>query len=68
MHINEANGNFVHPSTTGHQCHLKGILCDFFIFTLDQIIFLNQYCTYNKPYSLVKIHQDHSNIINEKVL
>ena len=28
---------------------LKGILCDFFIFTLEQIIVLNTYCTYNKP-------------------
>ena len=29
----------------------KGILCDLFIFTLDQIIVLNKYCTYmyNKP-------------------
>ena len=24
---------------------IKGILCDFFIFTLDQIIVLNKYCT-----------------------
>ena len=28
---------------------IKGILCHFFIFTLDQIIVLNKYCTYNKP-------------------
>ena len=27
----------------------KGILCNFFIFTLEQIIDLNKYCTYNKP-------------------
>ena len=26
----------------------KGILCDFFIFTLEQIIVLNKYFTYNK--------------------
>ena len=29
--------------------YIKGILCDFFIFTLDQIIVLNKYFTYNKP-------------------
>ena len=28
---------------------IKGILCDFAILTLKQIIFLNKYCTYNKP-------------------
>ena len=28
---------------------IKGILWDCFIFTLEQIIFLNKYCTYNKP-------------------
>ena len=28
---------------------IKHILCDLFIFTLDQIIVLNKYCTYNKP-------------------
>ena len=28
---------------------LKGTLCDFFIFTLEQIIVLNKYSTYNKP-------------------
>ena len=33
-----------HPRT-----YLKGILCDFFILTLEQIIVLNKYCTYNKP-------------------
>ena len=27
---------------------IKGILCDFFIFTIEQIILLNTYCTYNK--------------------
>ena len=27
----------------------KGILCDFFIFTLEQVIVLNKYCIYNKP-------------------
>ena len=27
----------------------KGILCDFFILTLEQIIVLNNYCTCNKP-------------------
>ena len=27
---------------------VKGILCDFFIFTLEQIIVLNKYCTYNQ--------------------
>ena len=28
---------------------IKEILCDFFIFILEQIIVLNTYCTYNKP-------------------
>ena len=27
---------------------LKGILCDFFIFTLEQIIVLNKYCTFSQ--------------------
>ena len=28
---------------------IKGIVCDFFILTLEQIIVLNKYCTYSKP-------------------
>ena len=28
---------------------ILGILCDVYIFTLEQIIVLNEYCTYNKP-------------------
>ena len=27
---------------------IKGILCDFFILKLEQIIVLNKYCIYNK--------------------
>ena len=28
---------------------LKGILCDFLILKLEQIIVLNKFCTYTKP-------------------
>ena len=29
--------------------YIKGILCDFYKFTLEQIIAFNKYCTHNKP-------------------
>ena len=32
--------------------------CDFFILTLEQIIVLNKYCTYNKPISKISLCQN----------
>ena len=56
---------------------LKEILCDFFIFTLDQIIVLNKHCTHNKPIpkishvktlqNLCKMRYKKNNNMNKKV-
>ena len=43
---------------------VKEMLCDLFIFTLEQIIVLNKYCTYNEPIQKIS----HVKIPKKKVL
>ena len=46
---NGSDKHIVPITRSGGPTNINGSVCDCFILTVEQIVVLNKYCTYNKP-------------------